>query len=171
LSVSFLEVALMRIRAEKTTRNADDLRTLLVGIIMAIVMLVAVEPAHRLRDVYLLERPLVSATVQVIQSHAGPIEVLYDADAVKPVDATWIATLYSAEDKRLATRRGKGAYTPEQDGPKSWSWDAFFATDFGAEAPPVPETAFYICVSYIARTLDTGVSDTTPAFCSEVFKP
>lgn len=160
-------MGMMTLRAEKTTQNRDDMRTLLFGIMASILIMFSAPLAQRYFDIYVLDRPLVRATLELQQFPDNGIVISYDADAVKPVDATWIASVYLESGKRISSRRGEGAYSDTIDGPRLWSWSAFFGQEDGTPAPPVPVVPFYICVRYIATTRDTGVSDDSGLFCSD----
>lgn len=158
------------LRVEKTTPNADAVRTLLVGAVVAIFILVGLPVVQRSYDILWLDRPLVRATVDIVRgTNEGEVFILYDADAVKPVKATWIASVYSSTNTRISTRRGSGNYHARFDQPKAWSWSAFFDQEDGAPIPTIPTFPFYICVRYVAITLDTGVADDSGQFCSDIF--
>lgn len=159
-------------RVEKTTPNADDFRVLLWGAVIAIGLMVFMPTASRLWDTHIAERPFVSATVEVvkIEGREKPA-LLYDADATRPVDATWIATLWTEDEVRIFTTRGTGDYSPKEDNPKLWTWNAFFDNEIGGTIPNVPVQPFQVCLRYISQTRDTLVADESEITCSAVFYP
>ena len=159
-------------RAEKTTRNRDDFKVLMLGLMFGIIMLLTFPLFQRGYDASFTERPFIRATVEIIQTndYERPM-ILYDADAVKIVEATWIAVIRDDKNQRMETRRGQGNYSPVEDNPYLWTWTAFFDNGDGAPPPTVPDRPFKVCVSYIAITIDTKVSDESPEVCSTVFNP
>ena len=159
-------------RAERTTQNRDDFKVLIVGLMIGILMLLIFPMVASVGDKYFKERPFIQATVEVIQTdnYERPM-LLYDADAVLLVEATWIAIIRDADDNRLATRRGTGNYSTDEDNPRLWTWAAFFDQSDGTEPPLVPVQPFKVCVRYISVTIDTRVSDETPETCSLIFNP
>ena len=159
-------------RAERTTQNRDDFKVLIIGLMIGIVMLLVFPMVGPVGDKYFKERPFIRATVEVIQTYnyERPM-LLYDADAVLLVEATWIAIIRDADDNRLATRRGTGNYSTDEDNPRLWTWAAFFDQSDGTEPPPTPVQPFKVCVRYISVTIDTRVSDETPETCSLIFNP
>ena len=159
-------------RAEKTTRNRDDFKVLIVGSMIGVLMLLVFPVWGQFYDQNFAPRPFVTATVEIIQTedYERPM-VLYDADAKQPVTATWIAVIRDTKGHRLETRRGQGNYSVAEDNPRLWTWAAFFDTEDGALPPAVPQQPFMICLRYDSITPDTKVVDETPEVCSQVFHP
>lgn len=159
-------------RADKTTRNRDDFKVMMVGSMIGILMLLILPVAGQMYDQFWAERPFVKATVEVIQTddYQRPM-VLYDADATQPATATWIAIIRDQMGNRLETRRGSGNYSTAEDNPRLWTWAAFFDNESGVAPPTVPEQPFKVCLRYISIANDTGVEDETPEICSAVFFP
>ena len=159
-------------RAEKTTKNRDDFKVLMVGLLFGITILLTLPLATRWYDTLITDRPFIRATVEVIQTddYERPM-ILYDADAVKTVEATWTASIRDAKGQRMETRRGVGDYTPAEDNPRLWTWKAWFDNGDGAPPPAVPDRPFKVCVSYVSVTIDTKVSDESPEVCSALFHP
>ena len=159
-------------RACKTTKNRDDFKVLMVGLMIGIFMLLTIPVAQQMYDKRITPRPFVQATIEIIQTedYSRPM-ILYDADAVKPVEATWIAIIRDAKDQRLETRRGTGNYSPTEDNPRLWTWKAFFDGNEFLLTPEVPQQPFKICLRYISVTIDTKVSDESPEKCSLLFHP
>jgi hypothetical protein len=160
-------------RAEKTTKNRDDFKVLMVGLMIGIFLLLVLPVYQQVNDQYVRERPFVRATVKVVQTknYERPM-ILYDADStLKSVQGTWIATIHDTNGNRIATRRGTGNYTNKEDNPRLWTWTAFFEQTDGAETPDVPEQPFYVCVRYVAVTLTTSVVDDSPDYCSVIYHP
>lgn len=160
------------IRADKSTPNEDALRTLIAGVILSILIMVGVPHAQRYWDVYLLDRPVVRASLEVVRGKdTGGIYIRYDADAIKPVTAQWIGSMHTLSDTRVATRSGRGFYNADIDLPKAWTWDAWWDQEDGTPAPAVPDFPFTVCIRYISETIDTRVVDDSGLFCSPAFDP
>ena len=159
-------------RAEKTTRNRDDFKVMMIGSMLGILMLLTLPVAGQMYDKFWADRPFVKASVEVIQTedYQRPM-VLYDADATQPATATWVAVIRDQYGNRLETRRGIGNYSTKEDNPRLWTWGAFFDNGTGAPAPIVPNQPFKICLWYISTANDTGVEDETPETCSATFHP
>ena len=134
------------------------------------VYLIFATPLIREYQRYALDRPFVTAALEVVDDGSGGVGILYDADAVVAVKGSWLATIYSGAGWRVADRRGPGRYTTEVDDPKPWTWHNFFQDASNGPRPAVPPFPFYVCVSYDVAT-SYGVSDVTEDFCSPVFNP
>ena len=159
-------------RAEKTTKNRDDFKVLMVGLLLGITLLLMLPLVHRWYDTLIIERPFIRATVEIVQTddYDRPM-ILYDADATKTVEATWTAIIRDGKSQRLETRRGGGDYTDAEDNPRLWTWKAWFDNGDGSPPPTVPKHPFKVCVSYVSVTVDTQVLDESPEVCSAVFHP
>lgn len=160
------------IRAQKTTRNYDDFKVMVVGSLIALMMMLIFPVLGQGYDKYLAERPFITATVQIIQTddYERPM-VLYDADAKQPANATWVAVIRDIKGQRLESRRGNGNYSVREDNPRLWTWAAFFDNESGIAPPTVPHQPFKVCLQYYSKTRDTGIEDETPEVCSLVFYP
>lgn len=159
-------------RVAKTTQNQDDLKVLLVGLIISIFMLLFFPAIGGMYDKFLAERPFLTATVEIVQTadYDKPM-LLYDADPKQHVLATWIAFIRDANGVRLETRRGDGDYVVREDSPRLWTWEAFFDNESGGASPRVPDQPFMVCLRYTSKTVDTNTVDDTPETCSEIFYP
>lgn len=166
----------MSIRAEKTSRNKDDLRVMIAGTLFCIFMILVQPLVFRAYDLFYAERPFISATVEVVyvSDEVDPM-IKYDADATQPASGTWIASIYlvtaNGETIRQYSRRGTGNYTDIEDEPRLWSWNAFFDNEQDFEAPPVPKETFKVCVRYSVAANDSGITDESPYYCSEPYDP
>lgn len=160
------------LRADRTTRNRDDLKVMMVGSMIGVLLLLVLPVAGKLYDQFYADRPFVTATVEVIQTedYRRPM-VLYDADATQPATAIWVAVIRDQYGNRLETRRGTGNYSTKKDNPRPWTWAAFFDNETGALPPLVPTQPFKICLWYVSTANDTGVADETPEICSVLFYP
>jgi len=159
-------------RAEKTTKNQDDFKVLVVGLMISIIILLMIPFVGTTYDKQFAERPFLTATVEIVKTDDYELPMLlYDADAKQHVQATWIATIRDAKDIRLETRRGNGDYIVREDSPRLWTWEAFFDNESGGASPRVPEQPFMVCLRYTSRTVDTNTVDETPEVCSKVFYP
>lgn len=160
-----------QLRAEKTTRNRDDLRVMIAGSVFCIFMIMLQGAYTKFHDAFLADRPFVSATVQLVYVDENlPPLVKYDADARQPSSGTWTAAVYQEDGTRLTSRKGDGNYTDIEDDPKYWSWSAWFDNE-QSDPPAVPTIPFYVCVRYDVTANDSGVDDSTEQFCSNVFYP
>jgi len=160
-------------RAEKTTKNRDDFKVLMVGLMIGIFLLLVTPVYQKVNDQYMRERPFIQATVEIIQTESYERPMLYyDADStLESVQGTWITAIHDIDGSRVATRRGIGNYTNNEDNPRLWTWTAFFEQTNGAEIPDVPEQPFYVCIRYVAVTLTTSVVDDSPDYCSVIYYP
>jgi len=159
------------LRAEKTTRNVDDFRVLMAGCMIAILLMVGSPFMQKMYDTFIQERPFMVATVEIVQEGDDEPFILYDPDAKEPVVGYWIASMVGQDDEQLITRRGEGSYTSAEDGPRKWTWAAFFDNGKGLNSPGIPNVPFRICVRYDLTTRDSGAVDTTPNYCSNLFIP
>lgn len=159
------------LRAEKTTRNRDDFRVLMAGTVFAIFIMVFTPSIMQIWDHFVAPRPFVTSTLKIEKSATGTPFVMYDADAIKEVDGVWIASLVDGDGQQLMTRRGNGSYNDDVDFPRPWTWFAFFDNDKGLDSPGVPDVPFKVCVRYIVSARDSGVTDETPTYCSNLFDP
>lgn len=159
-------------RAEKTTKNRDDFKVLMVGLMISILMLLLFPVMGQVYDKAIAERPFLTATVEIVQTddYERPM-IFYDADAKQHVQATWIAIIRDANGSRLETRRGTGDYVVREDSPRLWTWEAFFDNESGGTSPRVPEQPFMVCIRYTTKTVDTDTADETPEVCSKIFYP
>lgn len=164
----------MNVRAEKTTKNQDDLRVMVAGTVFCIFLILAQPFGLKLYDTYVAPRPFITATLEVVYvvGRTEPM-VRYDADAIKPVNGFWTATVYLYHDNEwvlFGSRIGEGTYSNVEDEPKLWTWAAFFGK--GKDTPPdIPNELFRICINYDVTTNTTEVNDQTLEFCSEPFDP
>jgi len=164
------------LRAEKTTQNHDDFKVLLVGCVIALVMLTVIPMITRVIDLYFTDRPFVVAeTLELV-----PVEdsdtpgILYDADAIVNVDATWVASIETDDeiDGPLYLISGGASYSIHRDDkPKVWTWQAWFDDGMGVKPPAVPTEPFRVCVRYVSVTKATKVADETPKKCSPLYDP
>lgn len=165
---------MFNMRAEKSTRNRDDFKVLLVGSIITILLMLIGPLAPKAWDEVVAERPFMRASVEVVYAENRYIPMIrYQAVATKPVDATWIATIESLTGSRFYTRRGTGSYSVLVPGaePVLWTWEAFFDNELGYSVPKVPQERFQVCVRYIAIVRTTRVIDESPKYCSNFFNP
>lgn len=161
-----------QLRVEKSgNRNKDDFRVLIAGIILCILMVFGQRTYLGLHDVFIAERPFITATIEVVHvnQEVNPL-ILYDADPNQNVHGIWIASIYRADGSRLSSRRGQGNYRVADDIPSFWNWEAFFDNE-QSDPPAIPEEPFYICVRFDVMANDTQVTDSTEDFCSNIYDP
>ena len=159
-------------RAEKTTRHRDDLKVMMIGSMIGILIFLGLPFTGQIYDQFWADRPFVTATVEIVQTadYERPM-ILYDADATQPTTAIWIGTIRDEYGNRLVTRHGSGNYSTKEDTPRLWTWAAFFDNETGVTPPVVPDGPFSVCLRYISKANDTGVGDETPEICSSTFFP
>lgn len=162
------------IRAEKSgNKNKDDLRVMLAGVMLCVLLIFGQTAYQRFYDAFIAERPFIAAdTLEIVYVGEGlePL-IRYDADPNQNVSGTWIASVFSEDGTRLASRRGQGNYTYNPDDvAKFWSWSAWFDNE-ESDPPAMPTKPFYICVRYVVEANDSGVDDSTERFCSNVYDP
>lgn len=164
------------LRAEKTSQNHDDFKVLMAGVIVALLLMTLVPMITRGWDLYLAPRPFVQAsTIQLVpDQESNTPGVLYDADANRSVDATWVATIETGDEKDgpLFLVSGHGSYSVKaEDEPKLWTWASWFDNGVGSRIPNVPTKPFVICVRYISVAKGTEVTDESPKYCSKLYDP
>lgn len=158
-------------RADKTTKGNDDYKVLLSGLLVSIFLMVFVPFGERSYDQFISSRPFIMSTVEVVQRGNAEPYILYDADADQDVFGYWIASIMDENGSQIVTRHGEGSYTVDNDGPRPWTWFAFFDNERGLNSPGVPDVPFRVCVRYAVDARDTGVHDDTPKYCSNLFIP
>lgn len=162
---------MIALRADKTNRNRDDFRVLMAGIIFAIFLMVSNGFFMKMWDDFVSAKPFVSATLEIKDLGKPEPYVLYDADATQQVDGVWVASIVDTNNAQIMTRRGDGSYNDNIDGPRLWTWAAFFDNDKGLNDPGVPNVPFKVCVRYIVEARDSGATDESPTYCSKIFDP
>lgn len=153
------------IRADKTTPNADAARTLILGIIAAILIIFGTDPAVILWERYGASRPWVDPIIEVIPSRDGKPDILYKAVVRFPVSGYWTAYLQAENGKRSCVGKGRGDYKPNNTPARLWSWADWMGSD--CAEPLLPYQA---CASYKVQS-DRGVWDTTDPVCSTPYDP
>jgi len=153
------------IRADKTTPNADATRTLIFGAVVAICIIVGLDPAVSLWQRYASNRPWITAIVQIVPSVEGKPDILYKAVARIPASGTWTAFTETANGKRSRPGGGEGNYKPNDRPPQLWSWADWFGVDL-----PEPREPYRACVFYNVQS-DRGVRDITDPVCSRLYDP
>lgn len=151
------------IRAHKTTPEADAARVMIFGTIMAICILIGLDPAIRVFEEYGSRRPWIVPTIEIVASGDEKPDFIYKAVARFPVHGTWTTYLEDAGGQRLCGSSGTGHYRPNNDPPKIWDWPAWIGRD--CDVPAVP---FRACVFYAIET-EHGAKDTTEPVCSALF--
>ena len=150
-------------RAEKGTPNANAFRTLIVGVGVALVLLVGLDPAQRLYDEHLRPRPWVEASITILAPKEGKPLVEYAVTAPSLVSAAWKAWVESENGTRLCGGHGPGDYGPSTAAPRVWAWGAWLGVECAVPARPFP-----LCVSYVAELPSRARSDFGP-YCSELY--
>lgn len=133
---------------------------------ISVLGILVVEPIQRLYDLYVRDRPFVTASVEIQRSLDGEIRILYAARATTDVRVNWSAWV-DVEGRRTCGGHGVSGHGPESLArkPKPWDW-----ADWLQAQCPVPIVPFSVCVRYVAITA-SGVGDTTAPYCSETFDP
>lgn len=151
------------VRIEKSTPNANASRTLLAGAIVALLILVGLDPALRLYDEYLRPTPWISADVRVVTPQEGKPLVGYTVDTKTNISGRWKAWVQNEAGVRRCGGSGQGDYAARHGEEKVWDWAAWLGTDCA-----VPTTPFRLCVSY-AVTTPRGAKGNFGPFCSELY--
>lgn len=164
---------MVEFRADKTTRNNDDFKVMVIGVLLAILLMVGTPTVETLWDRFISDRPYISATVEIVPPIHEGVEptILYDADPNQSVDGNWIASIVGADNEQFATRTGVGHYVVKQDDPKIWTWFAFFDNEKGLNSPGYPDVPFKVCVRYVVNARDSGSNDEGPDYCSKIYDP
>lgn len=158
------------IRAEKGTPNENAMKTLLMGAVCSLGILLGVDTALRLYDTHFNSPPWIEVTLEIMPQPVGPPKIKYLADAKFPIDGVWTATIVDEYFGRLATRKGDGDYTPGRGPAKPWPWHAFFE-QAGRLAPPEPLIPYRVCVSYRMTLVRSGAKADSAVSCSEIYDP
>jgi hypothetical protein len=125
------------------------------------------QPAiERVYDKYLRDRPFITASIDVRKSPSSAKPTIwYRAHTDVQSEGTWTAYIL-VDDRRSCGSKGQGNYGPGPSFLKPWAWADWLGKDCA-----VPNEPFKACVFYQATILETGVSDTSPVYCSEVYTP
>lgn len=134
-----------------------------------ILVLFARDDLHVIWHTYFDVEPWTSPFVEVEPTVNGPPNVLYAANARRPVSGTWTASVETPDGGRIATRKGRGDYSPSSASPRSWTWSGFFEN--GLVPPKEPQFPYRICVNHTVQTLDTNVRRYGKKACSSVYDP
>jgi len=153
------------IRAHKTTPNADATRTLIFGVVVAICIIVGLDPAVVLWERYASHRPWITASIEIVPSQEGKPNILYKPMARFPVNGTWTAFLQTESGMRTRSGKGEGDYKPNDRPPQLWAWADWLGFD-----PPEPREPYQACVFYHAQS-DRGVWDQSDPVCSPFYDP
>lgn len=166
------ETLMPQFRVEKSgSKNKDDLRVMVAGVMLCILMIFGQSAYNKAYDEWFAPRPFITALVELVHvDETLPPLIRYDADPSQNVAGIWVATVYDADGTRLNSRRGEGNYTKLDDEPRLWAWSAWFDNE-QSDPPDVPDHPFYICVRYQVKANDSGVSDGTPKYCSQIYDP
>ncbi len=152
-------------RMAKKDPNADAARVLIFGVVVALCILVGLDPAIRLFEEYASRRPWLTPVVQVLPAQDGTPDILYKANARFPVSGVWRTYVEDANGQRLCNGGSTGHYRPNDDPPRVWDW----ATWLGADCA-VPTVPFRVCVFYSVES-EHGAKDTTDPVCSALYDP
>ncbi|WP_300009652.1 hypothetical protein [uncultured Roseobacter sp.] len=135
------------------------------------VVLFGREEGRVLWDTYVDRGPWTSPAVEIIPMDTGKPGIRYQANARRAVTGQWTAIIETAEGGRIATRKGRGDYSPKTYSvqPAPWSWASFFEN--GQTAPAEPAFPYRICVRHVVKTLDSGVIRAGRKSCSSAYDP
>jgi hypothetical protein len=139
---------------------------LLLMCFLAGVFMIGQPAIERAYDKYQRDRPFISATIEVRKSPSGAKPTIwYRAHTNVQSKGTWTAYLL-IDDQRGCSGKGPGNYGPSPSFLKPWAW-----ADWLGKNCAVPNGPFQACVFYQTTIIDTGISDTSPPYCSEVYTP
>lgn len=153
-------------RAPKGTANFNAARTLMAGVVGAVLILVLADPAFRLWDQWLRPRPWVEATIRIVPSVSGMRpQILYAVLAQYPIDGTRTSWVEEGPDNARECRgEGSGGYYPGS-AEKAWSWSSFLGANCAEPARP-----YRVCAAFIVET-PRGVTGYFGPFCSALYDP
>ena len=147
------------IRTSKSTSEKATVHTLLAGLIVAVVILFAFDPARRLFEHRILGRPWLKATIALSPSPDSSPDVIYRVEARTRVNADWRVWTETADGRRICSQEGPAHYERNQP-VEIWSWDSWYIN--GCDVPKEP---YRICIRYIIST-PIWARDVSRPFCS-----
>jgi hypothetical protein len=164
------------IRAEKSTPNENAFRTLIMGTIGCVLILLGFDPAVRLYDRYIRPLPWIEAKLEILKERdeTRPL-IRYEVTTTVAVEGEWVAWVESENGIRLCGSRGRGSYdlpTRIIDGARApgrssvWDWKEWIGAD--CYVPVIP---FRVCVQYPVRTVASQVPRTFGPYCSPIYDP
>lgn len=152
-------------RAEKGSPNENAYRTLIPGVVLAIIILLGVDPAARIYDRHLKPRPWISATITLVPTVGAKPNVRYAVHSRSYVSGRWRAWVETESGVRVCGGTGTGSYSARHETPRMWGWNAWLGAD--CAEPPVP---YRLCVSYDVSTPSGVPGDFGPS-CSAIHDP
>jgi hypothetical protein len=156
----------MTLRAPKDTPARNAARTLTAGVVLALLILVSLDPALRLYDQHMLERPWVSATLTLVRSRerpAGAPDILYRVTTERQLVGLWSSWVETGRGTQCG-RQGQALFDAGFDAQR-WSWSGWF----GVECP-MPVGPVRVCIRYIVETR-WQARDVAGPFCSDTYVP
>lgn len=153
------------IRADKSTPNANMARTLMLGVVAALLILVGADPAARFYDRNIKPRPWLYADVEIVPVVGSRPRVRYAVHAKSYVAGDWRAWVEVEPAVRICGGSGSGTYSERTGKPRLWGWQAWLGRD--CSEPAIP---YRLCVSYDVRT-PSGVPGDFGPDCSAFHDP
>lgn len=144
------------IRTSKRTSEKATVHTLLAGLILAVVILFAFDPARRLFEHHILGHPWLEATIDLSPSPDGSPDVVYGVKAKTTVSGDWRVWTETADGRRICSQDGPADYEKSQP-VEIWSWEGWYIN--GCDVPKEP---YSVCIRY---------SISTPAWARDVSRP
>jgi len=121
---------------------------------------------ERLYEKHLLQRPWITATVEIIPRDDRPPRVRYQTSTVTFLPGTiWRTRIETKEVYRTCGGEGVWDYK-EGTGPEIF----MSSEDFHGKVCEIPAEPYRYCVSYVPRTA-SGVQSDTDWYCSEFHNP
>lgn len=141
-------------RADKGTADFNSYRTLRVGVIGGILLLLAMQPAMFLYDRYGRHRPWIEAHDRAFVSPTGHWVITSLTQAARRVVGSRTTTVFlsSAPDEIVCMSERRDSWEGERL--KHWTVEGFLNYTC-----PVPDQPFFVC-SEFAVSLDSGASAT-----------
>ena len=150
-------------RAPKGTPNFNAYRTLAMGVVGALGVMVLTDPAMRLWDKAVRDVPWVSSTLQV-SAAAEPFGAVVNDQTVAewPVGGTRRVWIEDTSGRRICNTERHDSW--EGSSGSTWTVQAFTG------GCPVPAQPFRVCTKFIVET-SRGVPGAFGPYCSELFDP
>jgi hypothetical protein len=156
---------MLRLRAPKDTPARDAARTLTAGVIVAILILILLDPALRLYDRYVLKQPWATVEIELLpngRAPEGPPDIFFTVEASRQLSGlvlSWVETPGGAS----LCRREAAAFGDAGEFERRWAWSAWFGPDC-----PAPDEPFRVCLRYVVETT-AAAREVEGPFCSDEY--
>ena len=155
----------MIVRIEGGGANENAVRTLLIGLVCALAILVGLDPARKLYDETMRPAPWITATAELVPAPGGGILVEYSVTTHTYVTGYWTAWLEGEDGTRLCHGSGPGRYDHRAGTKRLWT----LAIWIGPLCAP-PRVPFRAGVKYNV-SLPSGATREDGPYYSEFYTP